>query len=157
MTRILNKVEDTLANEIDELVLTYLRTAITQLEKKWEQIIKVDECIIEHIQDVDELETAILNAEELQDLILEKINKLKKQVETLPRQATVPVSSPQTPDDKAPNNNDVTTQEESGNEVAIKDTHGDMSTETSAPQLTVTHLLFVLVMYQIVTLFLTLC
>jgi len=55
-----------------------LRTAITQLEKEREQIIKVDECIIELIQDEDELETAILDAEELQDLILEKINELNK-------------------------------------------------------------------------------
>jgi len=58
--KILNKVEDPLTNQIDEL---YLRTAITQLEKK-------------------------------RDLVLEKINELNKQVETLSREDTVPVLSP---------------------------------------------------------------
>ena len=132
--RILNKVEDTLANEIDELALTYLRTVITQLEKKREHIIKVDERIIELIQDEDDIETVILDAEELQDLILEKINELNKRVETLPRQATVRVSSPLIPDDKAPKNDDVIMQEESDDEVATKDTHDDVSTITSVPQ-----------------------
>jgi len=46
VTRIFNKVEETLANKIDDLAITYLRTAITQLEKKKEQIIKLDEQII---------------------------------------------------------------------------------------------------------------
>ena len=50
VTRILNKVEDTLANEIDELAITYLKTAITQLEKKREQIVKVDEQIVNLVQ-----------------------------------------------------------------------------------------------------------
>ena len=43
LSRILNKVEDTLANDIDELALMYLKTAITQLEKKQEQIIHLDQ------------------------------------------------------------------------------------------------------------------
>ena len=78
VTRILNKVDDTLVNDIDELTLTYLRTAITQLEKKREQITTLDQRIIDLVQDPDELETAILDAEELQDLILEKINELNQ-------------------------------------------------------------------------------
>ena len=89
VTRILNKVDDTLANEIDELALTYLRTAITQLEKKNERITTLDQQIIDLAQDPNELETAILDAEELQDLILEKINELNQQVDTLSRQTTV--------------------------------------------------------------------
>jgi len=63
--RILNKVEDMLTNQFDELGLTYLRTAVTQLQKKREQIIKIDERIIKLIKDADKLETAILEAEEL--------------------------------------------------------------------------------------------
>ena len=59
MTRIL---EDTLANDVDILALAYLKTAITQLEKKQEQIINLDQRITELIQDPDELETAILGA-----------------------------------------------------------------------------------------------
>jgi len=89
VTRILNKVEATLDTEIDELVLTYLRTAITQLEKKKEQITTLDQRIIDLIQDSDDLETAILDAEELQDLIMEKINELNQRVEMLSRQTHV--------------------------------------------------------------------
>ena len=81
VTRILNKVDDALANDLDELALTYLRTAITQLEKKKEQITALDQRIIDLIQNPDELEIAILDAEELQDLIMEKINELNQQVE----------------------------------------------------------------------------
>jgi len=33
------KVEETLAKEMDKLAQTYLRTAVTQLEKKLDQII----------------------------------------------------------------------------------------------------------------------
>jgi len=119
-----------LTNQIDELALTYLRTTITQLEKKSEQIIKVDERIIELIEGAEELET---EAEESQDLILEKINELNKRVETLSREATVPVSSPQTLDDKAPNSDDSTTQEKSGDKVATKDIHNNVSITTSTP------------------------
>jgi len=49
MTRIFNKVEETLASE-----LTYLNTTINQLEK--EQIIKLDTQITELLKDATELE-----------------------------------------------------------------------------------------------------
>ena len=113
VTRILNKVDDTLANEIDELALTYLRTAITQLEKKKERITTLDQQIIDLAQDPDELETAILDAEELQDLILEKINELNQQVDMLSRQTTV--VSAATP----------------GNKVISEATHENVSTTSS--------------------------
>ena len=86
VTRILNKVDETLDKEIDELALTYLTTAVSQLEKKHEQITKLDEQIAELIQDPGELEEAIMDSEEGQDLIIENINKLKKQVELLSKQ-----------------------------------------------------------------------
>lgn len=77
VTRILNKVDDTLTNDVDELAL---RTMITQLEKKKEQITALDQQIIDLVKDPDELETSILDAEELQDSILEKINELNQRV-----------------------------------------------------------------------------
>jgi len=61
ITRILNKVEATLDTEIDELALSYLRMAITQLEKKKEKITTLDQRIIDLIQDSDDLETATLD------------------------------------------------------------------------------------------------
>jgi len=63
-------MEDTLASEIDKLAIAYLKTAITQLENKREQIIKVDEQIVDLMQIEDDLEAAILDSVELQSLIL---------------------------------------------------------------------------------------
>ena len=78
VTQILNKVEEILAKEINELAHTYLKTNMSQLEKKHGQIIKFDEKITELIQDPDKLEEAIMDAEEVQDLIIENINELNK-------------------------------------------------------------------------------
>ena len=50
VTRILSKVEGALAKDVDELTVTYLTTAITQLEKKYEQIADLDREIMERIQ-----------------------------------------------------------------------------------------------------------
>jgi len=114
-----NKVDDTLANNFEELALTYLRTAIIQLEKKREQITTINQRIIELVQDPDELETVILDAEEAQDQLLEKINELNQQVETLSRQTTVvPTVSQQVSSDKA----------------TSKAIHENGSTTTSTPQ-----------------------
>ena len=74
VTRILYKVEETLAAELDKLTITYLNTAVTQLERKGEQIFV-------RIQDTTALEEAIRDSEELQDLILEKVNELNRRVE----------------------------------------------------------------------------
>ena len=81
VTRILNKVEETLATTIDELAITYLNTAVTQLEKKKEQIVQLDQQIFALIQDATALEESIMDSEELQDTILEKVNELNKRVE----------------------------------------------------------------------------
>ena len=61
VSRIRNKVEDTLGKDIDEFALEYLRTAITQLEKKREQINDLDTRIFELIDNPDELEMTILD------------------------------------------------------------------------------------------------
>ena len=58
ITRIFGKVEETLASKIDELTTTYLNTAISQLEKKKEQIVQLDEQIFELIEDPSKLEEA---------------------------------------------------------------------------------------------------
>ena len=86
-TRIFNKVEETLATELDELAVTYLNTAVAQLEKKKSQIVALDEQIFALIEDTTELEEAILDSEELQDTITGKVNELNKRVELfqLPR------------------------------------------------------------------------
>ena len=122
VTRILNKVEETLSNDIDELALTYLKTAISQLEKKQGQITDLNQRIAKLIQDPDELETTILDAEKVQDLILEKINELNKRVEMLSWQTHVTTTP-------------VISHQGSGyNEEVVENTHETVSTTTSTPQ-----------------------
>ena len=53
--RILNKVEETLTKEIDDLTLTYLKTTVSQLEKKLEKITKLDAQKTELIDEPGEL------------------------------------------------------------------------------------------------------
>ena len=83
ITRIFGKVEETLASKIDELTITYLNTGISQLEKKKEQIVQLNEQIFELIEDPSELEKAIMDSEKLQDTItiVEKVNELNQWVE----------------------------------------------------------------------------
>jgi len=47
-------VETTLDTDIDELALTYLRTTISQLEKKKDQITTLDQRINDLIQEPDD-------------------------------------------------------------------------------------------------------
>ena len=86
VTRIFGKVVETLATELDELVVTYLNTAVTQLEKKKEQIVALDEQIFELIQESTKLEEAIMDSEELHDTIMEKVNELNKRVDLFQRE-----------------------------------------------------------------------
>ena len=76
VTRIFHKVEETLATELDELAITYLNTAVTQLERKKKRIMQLDQQIFVLLQDA-----STLDSEALQDLILEKVNELNRRVE----------------------------------------------------------------------------
>ena len=70
VTRIFNKVEETLANEIDELTITYLNTTVAQLEKKKEQIVKLDQQIVKLDQQIVKLDQQIVKLDQqILDLI----------------------------------------------------------------------------------------
>ena len=86
VTRIFNKADETIAKDADEFSVTYLRTAVDQLQKKKELIQRIDTRIAEFIETPDALETTIYEAEEPQDSILEKINKLQKHIELQTRE-----------------------------------------------------------------------
>lgn len=75
VTRQFKKVEELMASEtIDELLLSSLKTSQELLVKKKETIHQLDIQIAELIQDADALEEAILDIEDTQDRILEKVN-----------------------------------------------------------------------------------
>ena len=61
---------------IDELQLSSLKTSQEILMKKKETIHQLDAQILERTDDPDSLEDIILETEETQDMILEKINQI---------------------------------------------------------------------------------
>ena len=78
------------AEAMDELQLTALTTASEQLQRRKETIAQVDSRIVELITNPEGLEEAILETEETQDKILEKINQISKFVELQGRTTTTP-------------------------------------------------------------------
>jgi len=119
----LNKVEETLTKEIDDLALTYFKTAVSQLEKKLGQITKLEAQITDLIDEPGELEDTIMESEEVQDLITENINDLNKPVELLSSQRsfTTLQSPPQSVE---------------SNEITLESPQDNMSTIACTPQST---------------------
>ena len=71
------RVEELMASEtVDELLLSSLKTSQELLMKNKETIHQLDVQITELIQDADTLEEAILDIEDTQDKILEKVNHI---------------------------------------------------------------------------------
>jgi len=67
-------VEELMASEtVNELVLSQLKTSQELLVRKKETIHQLDTQIIELIQEADALEEVILDIEDTQDRILEKV------------------------------------------------------------------------------------
>ena len=69
------------ATTVDEFQLTSLMTASEQLQKRKETIAQLDTRILELLTTPEDLEEAILETEEMQDKILEKINQIGKFIE----------------------------------------------------------------------------
>ena len=86
--RIFNKTDDTIDKDIDEFSLTYLRTAVEQLQKKKELINQINQWIAELIQTPKELKEAVCEAKELQDSILEKVSQLMTHIELKTQELT---------------------------------------------------------------------
>ena len=81
VTRLFNKIDELVSGEFDDYTTTSLNNAIEQLTKKLEKITKIDDRLLELSKDATELETAVLEAEELHDEISEKIARAKRFIE----------------------------------------------------------------------------
>ena len=82
------------AETIHEFQLTSLMTVSQQLQKRKETIVQLDARIAELLTTPKELEEAILDTEEMQDKILEKINQIEKFIEL---KSNAPTTSALTP------------------------------------------------------------
>lgn len=88
VTRVFNKIDDLISKDVDEFTLTSIRTALEQLQRKKELIHQMDQRIAELIQTPEDLEEAVCEAEELQDIILEEIGKLQTHIELKTQELT---------------------------------------------------------------------
>ena len=73
VTRLLNKMDDLIAADFDEYTTTSLNNAVEQLTRKMEKISQIDEQLLRTFEDASELESAVLDAEELHDEITDKM------------------------------------------------------------------------------------
>ena len=88
ITRIFNKINNTVNKDVDELSVTILRTTVEQLQKKKEHIHQLNQQITELVQMPDKFKGAICEVKELQDNILEKINELQMHIKLKTQELT---------------------------------------------------------------------
>jgi len=81
VTRLFNKIDELVDREFDEYTITSLNSAINQLLKKMEKILAIDEQLLETFDDTTELESAVLEAEELEEEIVDKIARTRRYIE----------------------------------------------------------------------------
>ena len=79
LTRIYKKIDDIFGTEapVTDLQLSTLTSALEQLNQKKTQISQLDAQIVESIETSEDLETEILQAEEVQSELLDRITRLK--------------------------------------------------------------------------------
>ena len=77
VTRLYNKVDELIDNEVDEYSVALLTKTMEQLRSKGDKLNKIDEQIVTLINDPEELEYYIVESEELQDAITDKMTKIR--------------------------------------------------------------------------------
>ena len=80
VTRLFHKIDDQMTEEFDKYMTTSLNNTIEQLTKKMEKIANIDVRLYE-LSDVTEIESAVLEAEELNDEITDKLARARRFME----------------------------------------------------------------------------
>ena len=81
ITRLHYKMDELLTGDFDDYTISSLTTAIEQIKKKGDRIAQIDERIAVLTDDATELESAMYEAEALQDEIVEKIARAARYIE----------------------------------------------------------------------------
>ena len=81
VTRLYNKVDELIYNEVDDYSVALLIKAMEQLKSKGDKLNKIDEQITTLIDDPHELEEYVLETEEHQDNITDIIAKIQTFIE----------------------------------------------------------------------------
>ena len=77
VTQLFHKIDDLMTKEFDDYTTTSLNNAIEQLIKKMEMIANIDARLLE-LLDATEIESAVLEAEELNDEITDKLARARR-------------------------------------------------------------------------------
>ena len=78
VTRLFHKIDELMSGDFDDYTVASLSNAIEQLTKKMDKIAKIDERLLELLDDATEIESTVLEAEELNDDITDKIARGKR-------------------------------------------------------------------------------
>ena len=81
VTRLFNKIDELIDGEFDEYTTTSLTNAVEQFTRKMEKLSQIDEQLLKTFQNASELKTVVLDAEELQDEIMDKITRTRRYIE----------------------------------------------------------------------------
>ena len=81
VTQLFHKIDELVEGDFDDYITTSLNDAVGQLDKKLEKIALIDKQLLKLYEDEHELETAVLEVEELQDDITDKIARAKRYLE----------------------------------------------------------------------------
>ena len=81
VSRLFHKIDDLSSNEFDDYSATSLGKALEQLTSKLEKIKTLDEQLFKLYDDPSELETAVMDAEELYDNAMDKIALARRYIE----------------------------------------------------------------------------
>ena len=73
VTRLFTKIDELIDGEFDDYTIMSLNNSIEQLTRKMEKLTHIDEQLLKLYDDASELETAVMEAEELHDDIMDKV------------------------------------------------------------------------------------
>ena len=81
VTRLFTKIDELIDREFDDYTITSLNNSIEQLTRKMEKLTHIDEQLLKLYDDASELETAVMEAEELHDDIMDKVVRAWRYIE----------------------------------------------------------------------------
>ena len=81
VTRLFTKIDELIDGEFDDYTITSLNNSIEQLTRKMEKLTHIDEQLLKLYDDASELETAVMEAEELHDDIMDKVIRVRRYIE----------------------------------------------------------------------------
>ena len=81
VTRLFTKIDELIDGEFDDYTITSLNNSTERLTRKMEKLTHIDEQLFKLYDDASELETAVMEAEESHDDIMDKVVRARRYIE----------------------------------------------------------------------------